>query len=83
MKKKKKIEAEISEEISEEYVYKTYNDNDLINFDVTVALDHGKWFTLINGLPEYGQIRDIDTLKRIIRCLELAENRWEQQLLED
>ena len=73
----------MKKEISEEFVYKTYDDNDLIHFEVTVAKDDDKWFTLIGGLPDRGEIKDIDTLKRIIRCLESAKIRWKQQLLKE
>lgn len=73
----------MKKEISEEFVYKTYDDNQLIHFEVTVAKDDGKWFTLISGLPDMGEIKDIDTLKRIISCLESAKIRWKKQLLEE
>jgi hypothetical protein len=73
----------MKKEISEEFVYKTYDDNALIHFEVTVAKDNDKWFTMISGLPDFGEIKDIDTLKRIIRCLESAKNRWKQQLLKE
>lgn len=73
----------MKEEISEEFVYKTYDDNTLIHFEVAVAKDNDKWFTLISGLPDMGEIKDINTLRRIIRCLESARRRWEQQLLEE
>ena len=69
--------------ISEEFVYKTYDDNALIHFEVTVAKDNGKWFTLISGLPEIGEIKDITTLKTIIGCLEAAKRRWRKQILEE
>ena len=72
------MKKEIKEEISEEYVYKTYDDNALIHFDVTVAKNQGKWFTLIGTLPEYGEIKNIETLERIIECLKKAKKKWKE-----
>ena len=71
------MKKEIKEEISEEFVYKTYDDNALIHFEVTVANNNGKWFTLISGWPEMGEIKNIETLERIIECLKKAKKRWE------
>ena len=73
MKKK-----DIVEEISEEIVYKTYDDNALIHFEVTLAKHQGKYFTLISGLPSNGEIFNIETLERIIECLKRAKNKWEK-----
>jgi hypothetical protein len=67
----------MEEEISEEIVFKTYNDNKLINFEVTLVKEN-KCFVLISGLPNDGEIKDIETLKRIIKCLKAAKNRWKE-----
>lgn len=66
----------ISEEISEEVVFKTYDDNALINFEVTLSKHDKKYFTLISGLPDNGEIFKIDTLDRIIECLKAAKKKW-------
>lgn len=79
--KKYKTPIKEEEDISEEIVFKTYHDNNLIHFEVTLAKDdeffENKYFTLISGLPDK-EIKDIDTLKRIIKCLEAAEKRWRE-----
>lgn len=75
--KKYKLPTEEEEEISEEIVFKTYNDNNLIHFEVTLAKED-KWFALISGLPNNGEIKDIETLKRIIKCLKKAKKRWKE-----
>lgn len=81
--KKNKTHREDEEDISEEIVFKTYHDNNLIHFEVTLAKDdeffENKYFALISGLPELGEIKDINTLKRIIKCLKAAEKRWEEK----
>lgn len=74
------MKNKIKEEISEEFVYKTYDDNELTYFDVTVCKDQGKWFTLISGLPEMGEIKNIETLERIIECLKNAKRKWKELL---
>lgn len=76
LKNSKKKSSNSSLEVSEEFVYKVYDDNTLIHFDVTVAKEDD-WFTLISGLPEYSEIKNIETLERIILCLQAAKKRWE------
>jgi hypothetical protein len=66
----------MEEEISEEIVFKTYNDNKLINFEVTLVKEN-KCFVLISGLPNDGEIKDIetDTYKSKEYTLNEIENR--------
>ncbi len=77
--KKCKTPIKEEEDISEEIVFKTYHDNNLIHFEVTLAKDdeffENKYFALISGLPD-NEIKDIETLRRIIKCLMTAEKRW-------
>lgn len=72
------MKHKIKEEISEEVVFKTYDDNALIQFEVTLSKHEGKYFTLISGLPDNGEIFKIETLERIIECLKAAKKKWGQ-----
>jgi hypothetical protein len=62
--------------VSEEVVFKNYHDNNLIHFETTLAKEDGRVFVLINGLPEHGEIKSLETLKNIIECLKAAKKKW-------
>jgi hypothetical protein len=62
--------------VSEEVVFKNYHDNNLIQFEITLAKEDGRVFVLINGLPEHGEIKSLETLKNIIECLKAAKKKW-------
>lgn len=63
-------------QVSEEIVFKNYHDNNLIRFEVTLAKEDGRVFVLINGLPEHGEIKSLETLENIIECLKAAKKKW-------
>lgn len=71
------MKHKIKKEINEEIIYKTYEDNALIQFEVTLAKEK-EWFTLITGLPSNGEIKNIETLERIIECLKAAHKKWKK-----
>lgn len=63
--------------ISEEIVFKSYDDNALIQFEVTLCdFQSGRTGCLVSGLPEHGEIKDAETLERIIACLQAARKKW-------
>ena len=67
-------------QVSEEVVFKNYHDNNLIHFETTLAKEDGMSFALINGLPEYGEIKSLETLGNIIDCLKAAKKKWKKTL---
>ena len=63
--------------IDEEIVFKTYEDNALMNFEVTLCeFQSGRIGCMIHWLPDNGEIKDLETLERIIGCLQAAKRRW-------
>jgi hypothetical protein len=66
-------------QVSEEVVFKNYHDNNLIHFETTLAKEDGRVFVLINGLPEHGEIKSLETLKNIIKCLKAAKKKWKNE----
>jgi hypothetical protein len=67
-------------QVSEEVVFKNYHDNNLIQFEITLAKEDGRSFVLMNGLPEYGEIKSLETLENIIKCLKAAKKKWKKAL---
>jgi hypothetical protein len=67
-------------QVSEEVVFKNYHDNNLIQFEITLAKEDGRSFVLMNGLPEYGEIKSLETLENIIECLKAAKKKWKKAL---
>jgi hypothetical protein len=63
--------------IDEEIVFKTYEDNALIQFEVTLCeFPSERIGCMIHGLPDHGEIKDLETLERIIGCLQAARKKW-------
>jgi hypothetical protein len=63
--------------IDEEIVFKTYEDNALSHFEVTLCkFASNRIGCMIDGLPDLGEIEDLETLERIIGCLQAARKKW-------
>lgn len=67
-------------QVSEEVVFKNYHDNNLVYFEITLAKEDGKVFVLMNGLPEDGEIKSLETLENIIECLKAAKKKWKTSI---
>jgi hypothetical protein len=67
-------------QVSEEVVFKNYHDNNLMLFEITLAKEDGRIFALINGLPEHGEIKSLETLENIIECLKAAKKKWKKTI---
>ena len=76
--KRNKAKSQVSEEI----VFKNYHDNNLIRFEVTLAKEDGRVFTLISGMPEDGEIKSLETLENIIECLKAAKKKWKTSFID-
>jgi hypothetical protein len=69
-------------QVSEEVVFKNYHDNNLIYFEVTLAEEDGRVFALVNGMPEHGEIKSLETLENIIECLKAAKKKWKANFID-
>jgi hypothetical protein len=69
-------------QVSEEIVFKTYHDNNLIDFEVTLAKEDGRILALVTGMPEHGEIESLETLENIIACLKAAEKKWKTNFID-
>ena len=69
-------------QVSEEVVFKNYHDNNLIHFEVTIAKEDGRIFALVNGMPEHGEIKSLETLENIIECLKAAKKKWKTNFID-
>lgn len=61
--------------ITQEMVFKTYDDNQLIPFEVILTKHQGRPTVQVFGMPS--EPLDYDGLCRVIKCLKSAKKNWE------